>query len=118
MPRVQACASWLVSAWSPEPLGESPSRTPEGERAREWQRQLAIRKLDQHVRTVRFFTLGHWEKQRHETGRTACYAKRRAACWPGVKCVTGINKTTNAATLTYDPWGGVRLCVAAAPHRG
>ena len=29
--------------------------------------------------------------------------------------VTGINKTTNAATLTYDPWGGVRLdvpCVA------
>ena len=22
--------------------------------------------------------------------------------------VTGINKTTNAATLTYDPWGGVR----------
>ena len=24
--------------------------------------------------------------------------------------VTGINKTTNAATLTYDPWGGgVRL---------
>ena len=23
--------------------------------------------------------------------------------------VTGVNKTTNAATLTYDPWGGVRL---------
>ena len=23
--------------------------------------------------------------------------------------VAGINKTTNVATLTYDPWGGARL---------
>ena len=39
----------------------------------------------------------------------------RRAFFPSVpqtqtsRYVTGVNKTTNAATLTYDPWGGVRL---------
>jgi hypothetical protein len=39
----------------------------------------------------------------------------RRAFFPSVpqtqtsRYVTGVNKTTNVATLTYDPWGGVRL---------